>query len=36
MVSMLISNGVMTIREESETVDHHIARHEKAIKETKN
>lgn len=31
MTSVLFSNGVMTIREEGETIDQHIQRHEKRV-----
>ena len=36
MVSILISNGISTMRDDDETIDQHIARHQKAINEALN
>lgn len=33
MTSVLFSQGIMTIREENETIDQHIQRHEKRVNE---
>lgn len=33
MTTVLCSKGVMTVRDEGETIDQHIQRHEKRIKE---
>ena len=34
MVSMLMTGGVVTVRDDCETIDQHIERHEKNVKET--
>ncbi len=36
MVSILISNGISTIRNSDETIEQHIARHQKAVSEDAN
>lgn len=36
MTMMLINGNVRTLRKKGETVDHHINRHYKAVKEAKN
>lgn len=33
MVSMLMTGNIITIREDGESIDQHIERHEKAVKE---
>lgn len=36
MVTMLMTGNVVTFHEECETIDQHIERHEKAVKEAMN
>ena len=35
MVSMIISNGISSIRKKDESIDQHIKRHQKAVNEAK-
>ncbi len=33
MVAVIISDGILTMREENETIDQHIERHQQAVKD---
>jgi len=35
MVTLIISNGISTLRKNDETINEHIDRHQKNVKETK-
>lgn len=36
MVSIIIGNGISSIRKKGESIDQHIKRHQNAVKEAKN